>query len=222
MSRRHASTTPIFPYHTHTVALLFPTIPAIGAAKVVHRRGRVVVANNSQKPKKSAAQVKAEASRLLEEIEHLKEMAREQGLAFSSLSEEQLERKIRGETANSPFIYAQAWISGTSPGSSAYYQVYVSNPDPSSYFPLYASIFFGLGNFSPVDEAWSGRDRRWPAFSSDRTHLAAGATTSFRFDYTTPTGLTLGTYNGNSVVWVGDWHDVGQSFDRGSFDVRLS
>jgi hypothetical protein len=52
------------------VALPFPTIAAIGAAKVVHRRGRVIVASNS-----------------------------------------------------------------------------------------------------PVDEAWSGRDRRWPAFSSDRTDV---------------------------------------------------
>jgi hypothetical protein len=156
------------------------------------------------------------------EIKFLGELARERGLAFSSLDEEQLGRKVRGETANSPFIYAQSWTSGTAQGSPASYTVYVSNPDPDGYFPFYGTIFFGLGNFSPIEEAWSGRDDRWPALSSDRTFLAAGATTNFQFDYTTPTGVTPGTYNGNSVIRVGDFHDVGRSFDRGSFDVKLT
>ena len=29
-----------------------------------------------------------------------------------------------------------------------------------------------------------------------------------------------GTYNGNTVTWEGEWHDVGTSFDRGSLDVN--
>jgi hypothetical protein len=180
-----------------------------------------VTSSSSDQPK-TAEQVDDDASRLLEEIRHIGELARERGLAFSSLDREQLERKIRGETANSPFIYVKAWVSGTSEGSAAYYTVYVSNPDPLAYFPFYATIFFGLGNFSETDEAWSGRDSRWPALSSDRTFLAAGASTSFQVNYMTPTGVTPGTYNGNSVLWEGNWHDVGRSFDRGSFDVKLS
>jgi hypothetical protein len=63
------------------------------------------------------------------------------------LSAEELKKKIRGETSKSPFIYAQSWVSGTSPGATAYYTVHVSNPDPVAYFPFYATIFFGLGNF---------------------------------------------------------------------------
>ncbi|MFG1626096.1 hypothetical protein [Kribbella sp. NPDC049227] len=179
-----------------------------------------MTSSSSDQPK--AEQVDYEVSRLLEEIRYIRELARERGLAFSSLDREQLERKIRGETTNSPFIYAQAWVSGTSQGSSAYYAVYVSNPDPVGYFPFYVTIFFGLGNFSETDEAWSGRDNRWPALSSDRMFLAAGASTSFQVDYTTPIGVTPGTYNGNSVLWEGNWHDVGRSFDRGSFDVKVS
>jgi hypothetical protein len=172
--------------------------------------------------KKIQEEVKQEIAHLLEEIKALKEQAREQGLAFSSLDEKQLMKKISGEFSKSPFIYAQAWTSGTSSGSSASYTVYVSNPDPRGYFPFYVTIFFGLGNFFDVNQAWIGRDKRWPCISSDRTYFAAGARNSFIFNYTVPTDLPLGTYNGNSVLWEGEWHDVGISFDRGSFDVKLS
>jgi len=173
------------------------------------------------KCEKTDEEIKQEVARIQEEIGHLKERAREQGLAFSCLEEEQLIAKVKGETSNSPFITGQSWTSGTSPGSSASYTVHVQNPDPIGYFPFYASIYFGLGNFLSVGEGWAGRDKRWPDFSSDRTFLAANASASFTFNYTTPTGLPLGTYNGNTVVWKGDWHDTGVSFDIGSFDVRL-
>ncbi len=173
------------------------------------------------KYKKTEEEVKREVAQLKAEIEVLKQLAREQGQAFSSLDEAQLVKKVRGETSDSPFIYAQSWTSGTSPGSTAYYTVYVQNPDPNAYFPFYVTIFFGLGNFFDVGQAWIGRDKRWPELSSDRTHLAANSSHSFAFSYTVPTGLPLGTYNGNSVVWRGEWHDVGSAFDRGSFDVKL-
>jgi hypothetical protein len=172
--------------------------------------------------KKTDEQVKQELGRLKEQIEALRQLAHERGQAFSSPDDERLTRKLRGETAKSPFIYAQSWTSGTSPGSPANYTVYVQNPDPSAYFPFYVTIFFGLGNFfDDLDEAWAGRDKRWPEFSSDRTFLAANSSQSFSFNYTVPTGLPVGTYNGNSVLWRGDFHDVGVSFDRGSFDVKL-
>jgi len=174
------------------------------------------------KDKKTAEEIKREVSQLKEEIEALREHARGLGRSFSSLDEEQLSKKVRGETSNSPFIFAQSWTSGTTPGSAANYTVHVRNPDPNGYFPIYVTIFFGLGNFFGADPAWIGRDKRWPEFSSDRTFLAANSNQSFSFAYTVPTGLPLGTYNGNSVVWRGDFHDVGVAFDRGSFDVKLS
>lgn len=172
--------------------------------------------------KKSAEAVKREVAQLKKQIEVLKEQAREQGQAFSSLDEDQLTKKVQGETSKSPFIFAQSWTSGTTPGSAANYTVHVRNPDPNGYFPVYATIFFGLGNFFGPDQAWTGRDKRWPEFSSDRTFLPANSDRSFSFSYTVPSGLPLGTYNGNSVLWRGEWHDVGAAFDRGSFDVKLS
>jgi hypothetical protein len=171
--------------------------------------------------KKTAEAVKHEVDQLKKQIAALKEQAREQGQAFSSLDEEQLTKKVKGETSKSPFIYAQSWSSGTTPGSTANYTIYVRNPDPDAYFPFYVTIFFGLGNFFAADEAWIGRDKRWPEFSSDRTYFPANSDRSFSFSYTVPTGLPLGTYNGNSVLWRGEWHDVGTAFDRGSFDVKL-
>jgi hypothetical protein len=171
--------------------------------------------------KKSAEVVKRQVAQLREQIEVLKEQAREQGQAFSALDDDQLTKKELGETSNSPFIYAQSWTSGTSPGSTASYTVYVRNPDPVGYYPVYATIFFGLGNFFGVDQAWNGRDQRWPQSSSERTLLPANSDRSFSFTYTVPTGLPSGTYNGNSVVWRGDWHDVGVAYDRGSFDLKL-
>lgn len=172
--------------------------------------------------KKTVEEVKREVAQLKEQIEVLREQAREQGKAFSALNEAQLTQKVRGETSRSPFIYAQAWTSGTTPGSAASYTVYARNPDPGGHFPFYATIFFGLGNFFEVGQAWAGRDQRWPEFSSERTLFPANSDRSFTFNYTVPTGLPLGTYNGNSVLWQGDWHDVGVAFDRGSFDVKVS
>lgn len=171
--------------------------------------------------KKSAEAVKQEVAHLKQQIEVLKERARELGRAFSSLDEDQLTKKVKGETSNSPFIFAQSWTSGTTPGSPATYAVSVRNPDPNGYFPVYATIFFGLGNFFGVDQAWVGRDRRWPEFSSDRIFFSANSDHTFSFNYTVPSGLPLGTYNGNSVIWRGNFIDVGAAFDRGSFDVLL-
>ena len=178
--------------------------------------------SNMAAPKKTEEQVKHEVAQLKEEIEVLRQLAREQGRAFSHLSDQQLMRKARGDTAKSPFIFGQSWTSGTSPGSPANYTVSARNPDPIAYFPFYVTIYFGLGNFFDVPQGWIGRDKRWPEFSSDRTFFSANSNQSFSFDYTVPTGLPHGTYNGNSILWRGDFHDVGIAFDRGSFDVRVS
>jgi hypothetical protein len=164
--------------------------------------------------------VAREVTRLRERIEALRSQARDRGLAFSALTDEQLDRKVRRETAHSPFIVGQAWTSGTTPGSAATYRVYIQNPDPNGYYPVYATMFFGLGNFFGVDESWVGRDKRWPEFSSEATVLSANSNADFLFSYTTPT-VPLGTYLGNVVLWRGEFHDVGVSFDRGSFDVTL-
>lgn len=177
---------------------------------------------DNKKTEKTAEMVQREVAELKKQIEMLKEQAREKGQAFSSLDDDQLAKKVRGETSKSPFIFALSWTSGTTGGSPANLTVNVRNPDPVGYFPFYVTIFFGLGNVLDTAQAWTGRDKRWPEFSSDRTFFPASSDRSFSFNYTVPTGLPLGTYNGNMVVWRGDFQDVGAIFDRGSFDVKLS
>jgi hypothetical protein len=171
--------------------------------------------------KKTEEDVKRDVTRLKTHIERLKQAANERGKAFASLSEESLVKKVRGETAKSPFMYAQSWTSGAFPGANANVTLYLHNPDPVGYFPFYVSIFFGLGSLTDIGDAWDGRDDRFPAFSSARADFLANTDQSFSFDYVIPTGLPLGTYNGNSVVWVGDWFGTGTVFDRGTFDLQL-
>jgi hypothetical protein len=171
--------------------------------------------------KKTEAEVRREVAQLKEEIEILRQLAREQGLGFSSLNEEQLFKKVRGQTSKSPFSYSQGWTSATFPGNTANFTLYVRNPDPTAYYPVFVTIFFGLGSFFGADQAWIGRDKRWPEFSSDRTNLAANSNQTFSFSYTLPTGLPRGTYLGNSVLWQGDWHGAGVAFERSMFDVKV-
>ncbi len=168
--------------------------------------------------------VRREVEQRREEIALLREAAQQQGRAFSGLSEEALVSKVRGESSNSPYIYAQSWSSATAPGTTAYYSVYVANPDPGGYYPLFVAIFFGAANFlDDIGEGLSGRDTRWPYLSSPPFVLAGGgATTTQNISYTTPTGVPPSTYVGNSVLWRGMFHDIGSYLDRGLFYVTLS
>ena len=173
--------------------------------------------------KKRDQDIKQEVEQRLREIAMLKQEAQEQGLAFSSLSEDDLVKKVRAESSGSPYIYSMSWTSGTTPGSSALYTVNIANPDAISYYPMFVTIFFGLANFfDDISQGWIGRDIRWPELSTAPFSLAAGATTNKTFSYTTPTGVPLSTYLGTAVVWVGSRFDQGSYFDRGLFQVTLS
>lgn len=178
---------------------------------------------------KAENEIEKEVEQRMREIEMLEREARERGLSFSAPDREQITKKIRRETSKSPYIYAQSWTSGTSPGTSAYYSVYVSNPDPGGYYPVFASIFFGAGaNFlddGDLAEALAdgnfNSDGRWPYMSSPPFSLASGATANQQFAYAVP-AVPLTTYIGNCVIWGGQYHDRGQYFDRGLFYITLS
>jgi hypothetical protein len=173
--------------------------------------------------KKAEQLVKNEVRRRAEEIELLKQQAQQQGLAFSAPSKEQLDKKIRGESADSPYIYAMSWTSGTPLGGPAYYQVWMSNPDPTSYYPVFVSVFFGVANFfDSIADGVIGRDQRWPYLNSAPFSIASGGTATQTFNYPTPVSVPRSTYLGNAVVWVGDYHDQGRYFDRGLFHVTLT
>jgi hypothetical protein len=178
----------------------------------------------AKKIEKSEKEIREEVERRLKEIELLREEARQQGQAFSGLSEEELVKKIKGETSNSPYIYSMGWTSGTTSGSTANFTVYISNPDPTGYYPMFASIFFGVANFlDDIGEGLSGRDTKWPYLSSAPFSIAAsGATANKSFSYVVPTGIAPSTYLGNVVVWRGELHDKGVYFDRGMFYITVT
>ena len=83
--------------------------------------------------KKTEKEIRQEVEQLLEEIARLKEEAQQEGLAFSSLSEEELVKKVRGESSNSPFIIMESYASRICPESPANYRVWSRNPDPGGY-----------------------------------------------------------------------------------------
>jgi hypothetical protein len=197
-------------------------LEATPAARVLGRslgeRGGVVAER-----KKPDREVKAELERRLEEIELLRQQAQQQGLAFSAPTREQLEKKIRGEASDSPYIYSMSWTSGTTPGSAAYFQLWIANPDPAGYYPVFVSVFFGVANFfSNVADGFIARDDRWPFLSSPPFSLTSGATGTQSFNYTTPSTVPRSTYLGNAVIWRGEFHDQGAYFDRGLFYVTLT
>jgi hypothetical protein len=173
--------------------------------------------------KKPDRDVKEELERRLEEIERLERQARQRGVAFAAPTPEQLEKKIRGETSNSPYFYAMGWVSGTTPGSGASIDVWIANPDAVGYEPVFVSVFFGVANFfDNVADGFVGRDNRWPYLSSRPFNLAAGATTTELFTYTTPSTVPSSTYLGNAVLWRGDLFDKGVYFDRCLFYITLT
>lgn len=170
--------------------------------------------------RKTAAATKEELKRRLEEIEVVKEQALRRGLAFASPSEEDLTKKIRGESANSPYFYYESWTSGTTAGTPAYYQAGFANPDPGGHY-TFVTIFFGLANIAAdISEGFDARDSAWPYVSAEPVYLAPSATGTATFNYTTPP-VTRGTYLGNAVLWQADYFDVGTYFDRAMFEVTL-
>lgn len=172
---------------------------------------------------KSEAEVRKELRLLLDGIEAGREDAQKRGLAFTSLTEEELIQKLRGETTNSPFVSMSAWDQFTTPGGRAFYLANYYNPDPGGHL-VTASIFFGLGMLAPdFPSAYMMRDTDWPSFSLDWTIIEPGKLGVAEFEYTAPFAAK-GTYFGNGVLWGGNdlFRGGGIVFDRMTFFTKLS
>jgi hypothetical protein len=174
-------------------------------------------------PQEDDQAIRQEVERRLQEIQLLEQEAKDQARRFRFLSEEELTRKVRGESSSSPYIYGYGWNSSTTPGAPATVTVFAANPDPTPYYPLLVSLFFGAANFlSDIALGPAGRNEEWPYLSTLPFSLAAsGGSTSQSFSYSTPTGITLGTYLGNLVLWQGQFFDQGTYLDRAFFEVEV-
>jgi hypothetical protein len=163
---------------------------------------------------KTETEVRQALERLNKEIEVLKEQARERGRAFGSRSEEQLVKKLRGETSNSPFFTGWSWDQFTNSGSPSFFLANYFNPDPQVRF-CFATIFFGLAFLdADISSAIEARDTRWPFVSTEIVFLDPNATGIAEFILQVPY-VTKGTYYGNFALW--DWDPAGGApalFDR--------
>jgi hypothetical protein len=170
----------------------------------------------------------AEAERTVEtlraKIEYLRQEAGERRERFEALEEEQLRRKVRGQTAQSPFFFAQSWGSAA-PGGSTSYTAYVHNPDPGGYsgFWLFGYLFFGPANFiSDTNLALASKiDERFP-YSYQRLSIAAGSDASATFTVGVGSTVAPGIYLGNCFLVLRDSFDVGTYFDRAAFDLTVT
>ena len=163
------------------------------------------------------------AASLQKKAEFLKEEASKRGERFESLTDEELVKKIRGETSNSPFFSSQSWGS-SSPGGTANYTANVHNPDPNGYsgFWLFGHLLFGPANFiGSSDLALTSVDPRFPHYYQ-RCTVAANSDTSMSFTVDVPAGIRPGIYIGNCFLVRRSSFDVGSYIDRAAFDLTVN
>jgi hypothetical protein len=176
--------------------------------------------------KKSEKKIQQETKKLLRDIETLREKAQQEGLGFSSLSEEELVKKIRGETSNSPFLLALTWTQEATPGDICSFSVLLYNPGTEwrdeHRIGMYLSVFFGLTNFiEDIGVALSLRDTQWPILTSQPIDLEVEEGRIITLNYTIPTDVPLTTHFGTVVFWQLWMGTTGEIFNRYCFPVSL-
>jgi hypothetical protein len=165
--------------------------------------------------------IKDRLKRLLDEIEVLRNQARDKGLAFSAPTAEHIEKKLR--SAHTPFIYTTSFTPTGSPGNTFHYAISVNNPDPNGYYSLYAYFFFGPANMVPdVGTALLTVDERLFRAFARFPYMSPGSNGTVQFSYKFPIWIPLGTYIGNAFIFSQNFHDVGTYADRASMYVELS
>jgi hypothetical protein len=158
--------------------------------------------------------------RISDEIEVLRDQATKRGLAFSSPTTEQLEKKLK--SSQTPFINGMSWVSRAPAASSFFYDIYVYNPDPNPYYNLFAYFFFGPANMvSDVGTALLSVDQRLYRAFKRFPYIFPNSSGVVEFNYNFPTGIPLGLYMGNGFIFQPDYHDVGSYMDRGCIDVEI-
>jgi|tagenome__1003787_1003787.scaffolds.fasta_scaffold20392833_1 hypothetical protein len=161
---------------------------------------------------------------MLEELERRSEQARDEGLNFTAMTEEQLVAKLG--KARSPMIISQSWSGGTTSPGALSYSLGIFNPDPDQRIWLFVHVFVGPANVAPdVGDALQAVDVRFPrltepAFSG--FSIDAGATNSLSFSLDVPAGVQPSNYLGNAFLFAATWHDPAEYLDRSLFVFSVS
>jgi len=159
-----------------------------------------------------------------EEVERRSAQARDEGMHFTALTEEQLVTKLG--KARSPMIVWQAWSGAmTTPGNLSY-NVGILNPDPDARNSLFVHVFVGPGNVPfDVGDALQAVDTRFPRLTEPEfagLSIAAGTTASLSFTLEVPAGVQPSNYLGNAFLFTATWHDPAEYLDRGLFVFGVS
>jgi len=197
---------------------------AFYAALCVDNQGaHGVVAKDGDAMAKSEAEAREIANRLMQEIDFRANEARARGERFEQLDEPTLMRKLMGEAAHSPFFTSLSWSDGP-PGGTITFTAFIHNPDPTSYsgFALFGYLLFGPANFvQSTDDALVSEDTRFPRYWKS-LGVAIGGNANAAFTVNIPTGITPGVYIGNCFLVLRNSFDVGEVFDRASFDMTVT
>jgi len=172
---------------------------------------------------KSEAEAREIANRLMQEIDFRANEARARGERFEQLDEPTLMRKLMGEAAHSPFFTSLSWSDGP-PGGTITFTAFIHNPDPTSYsgFALFGYLLFGPANFvQATDDALVSEDTRFPRYWKS-LGVATGGNANAAFTVNIPTGITPGVYIGNCFLVLRNSFDVGEVFERASFDMTVT
>ena len=166
---------------------------------------------------------KQQVEEILEEVERYKLEAEKKKLNVTTVTREQLEKKLA--ESDSPMIVFQSWGSA-SPGGSLNYTVGIRNPDPVSLIWMFAHVFVGLANIVPdVGAAAAAVDPRFPRLTSPKfagLKIDPGATETLNFSIPIPAGIESSNYLGNTFLFRSTWHDVGEYLDRSIFVFEVT
>jgi hypothetical protein len=166
------------------------------------------------------AHSKTDIKKLSDQIEVLKEQARNKGLAFHALTTKELEKRLK--SSHTPFIYTRSWSSRNSSTSSFYYSITVYNPDPNFYANLCAFFFFSPADMIvDIDTALLSADQRLYRGFKQFPYIASDSSSTVEFNYKFPTDLPLGLYIGNSFIFDRDNPGANSYKDRASIDVEI-
>jgi hypothetical protein len=160
---------------------------------------------------------------LAHRIDFFRDEARERGDRFEALGQDELIRKITGETSNSPYFYAVAW--GSPPvGSSTTITTYIHNPDPDAYsgYSLFGYLFFGPINIvpDPAQAVCTPIDTQFP-YSYQRLGVAAGADANATFTVPVGSSVQPGIYMANCFLLMRGSFDTGRYVDRVCVDMTV-
>ena len=172
--------------------------------------------------KKSKKVINEHLRKILAEIKVQKTKADKKGLKFSSLTEEQLRKKLK--SLNTPLIYGLSWRFIGTVSTNFTLNIFIYNPDPIDYDEgVTAYAFFGPANtISDVGLALISADPELNRMFAEFGSMPSGAAASVSFNFRFPAGTPLGLHLLNGFVFVRHEFDKGYYIDRACVDMTIT